>query len=405
MAINDDSATESAETVILTLTGGTGYTVGSTTTHTLTITDNDGDDIPAATVSVSDAQGYKACESITFTIKVNRAIDAEFEPNGVGISIRTRESDPVSAEEGTDFHAEAETFQFNPGDNLHKKFRVRLIESPNEGDEPKTFEVVLHDVAGAEIGDGVAIGTILDDFPVAGCGSSLAHAPLVSSSSNPLREGLVRIVNASPQAGEVRIVAIDDTGWHSAPVTLDIGASGSAQFTSRDLEWGNAALGLGGTGPGTGDWRLEIASDLDIQVLPYARTADGMPHAMGDVAPVVDGAHRVALFNPADSPDAASRLRLTNRGAQALRADITGVDQPGRTGAARGHDAGSSPGGIVSVEIAARASVLLTAAELEADGVHLQSALGDGDIEVLAYARAPNGLPGPLPGDASRPEP
>ena len=42
VAINDDSATESAETVILTLTGGTGYTLGSTTVHTFTITDNDG---------------------------------------------------------------------------------------------------------------------------------------------------------------------------------------------------------------------------------------------------------------------------------------------------------------------------------------------------------------------------
>ena len=369
VAIIDDATREYAETVILTLTGGTGYTLGSTTTHTLTITDNDGDDIPAATVSVSDAQGYKACESITFTISVNRAIDAEFEPNGVGISIRTRESDPVSAEEGTDFHAEAETFQFNPGDNLHKKFRVRLIESPNEGEEPKTFEVVLHDVAGAEIGDGVAVGTILDDFPIAGCGSSLAHAPLVPSSSNPLREGLVRIVNPSAQGGEVRIVAIDDAGWRRDPVTLGIGAGASAQFTSRDLEWGNAATGLiGAAGPGTGDWRLEIASDLDVEMLPYARTADGTLSAMGDVVAAEDNVHRVALFNPADSPEAASRLRLTNRGARALRADITGVD-----------DAGASPGGIVSVEIAARASVLLTAAELEAGGSNLLGALGDGE--------------------------
>ena len=44
VAINDDSTEESAETVILTLiTNGTGYTLGSTTVHTLTITDNDDD--------------------------------------------------------------------------------------------------------------------------------------------------------------------------------------------------------------------------------------------------------------------------------------------------------------------------------------------------------------------------
>ena len=183
VAFIDDGAEESDETVILTLTGGTGYTLGSTRTHRLTITDNDGDDDPAgaATVSVSDAEGYKACGSITFKVSVNRGIDAETEPDGIGISIRTRESTPVTAVEGTDFHAEAETFQFNPGDNLHKKFRVRLFDMPNDSGEPKTFEVVLSDVTGAEIGDGVAIGTILDEYPISGCSTSA-----VSSAVPPL---------------------------------------------------------------------------------------------------------------------------------------------------------------------------------------------------------------------------
>ncbi len=195
------------------------------------------------------------------------------------------------------------------------------------------------------------------------------HAPLLPSASNPLREGLVRIVNRSAQSGEVRIVAIDDAGWRREPVTLAIGAGETAQFTARNLEWGNAAIGLSGsTGSGTGDWRLEVSSSLDIEVLPYARAADGTLSAMGETVAAEDNVHRVALFNPADSPDAASRLRLTNRGAQALRADITGID-----------DTGASPGGIVSVEIEADESVLLTAAELEAGGSNLLGALGDGE--------------------------
>ena len=213
---------------------------------------------------------------------------------------------------------------------------------------------------------GRAVPSADPDAPIPG---GRTHVPLLPSSSNPLREGLVRIVNPSAQAGEVRIEAIDDTGRRSEPVTLAIRAGASARFTSRDLEWGNAALGLSGsTGTGTGDWRLEIASDLDVEVLPYARAADGTLSAMADIAPVVDNVHRVALFNAADSPDATSRLRLTNRGAQALRADITGID-----------DAGASPGGMVSVEIAADESVLLAAAELEAGGSHLLGALGDGE--------------------------
>ena len=203
--------------------------------------------------------------------------------------------------------------------------------------------------------------------------SSRTHVPLLPSSSNPLREGLVRIVNPSAQSGEVRIVAIDDAGRRSAPVTLAIGAGETTQFTARELEWGNAAIGLRGTaGTGTGDWRLEIASDLDVEVLPHARAADGTLSAMGDIVAAEDNVHRVALFNAADSPDATGLLRLTNRGAQALRANITGVD-----------DAGASPGGIraasVSVEIEADASVWLAAAELEAGGSHLLGALGDGE--------------------------
>ena len=212
------------------------------------------------------------------------------------------------------------------------------------------------------------VGLGASGVSLATASSSRTHVPLLPSSSNSLREGLVRIVNPSAQSGEMRIVAIDDAGWRREPVTLGIGAGASAQFTSRDLEWGNAALGLvGSTGPGAGDWRLEMSSSLDIEVLPYARTADGTMSGLGETVAAENNVHRVALFGAADSPDAASRLRLTNRGAQALRADIIGID-----------DTGAAPGGMVSVEIAAQASVSLTAAELESGGSHLLGALGDG---------------------------
>ena len=250
--------------------------------------------------------------------------------------------------------------------------------------------------------DGPRNGSIAPSDSRAPGPNGRAHASLLPSASDPMREGLVRIVNPSAQAGEVRIVAIDDAGWRGAPVTLAIGAGESAQFTSRDLERGNAAMGLSGaTGPGTGDWRLEVASDLDVEVLPYARAADGALSAMGDVAPATDNVHRVALFNPADSSDAASRLRLTNRGAQALRANITGID-----------DAGTSPGGMVSVEIAAHASVSLTAAELESGGSNLLGALGDGegawrldiasngDLAVMNLVETPDGRLANLSGAA-----
>ena len=61
VAIIDDSTDDDAETVVLTLSSGTGYTLGGTTVHTLTITDNDDPITPTACVSaglLSDVQGY-----------------------------------------------------------------------------------------------------------------------------------------------------------------------------------------------------------------------------------------------------------------------------------------------------------------------------------------------------------
>ena len=61
IAINDDSVDDDAETVVLTLSSGTGYTLGGTSVHTLTITDNDDPITPVACVSadlLSDVQGY-----------------------------------------------------------------------------------------------------------------------------------------------------------------------------------------------------------------------------------------------------------------------------------------------------------------------------------------------------------
>ena len=36
---------------------------------------------------------------------------------------------------------------------------------------------------------------------------------------------------------------------------------------------------IGSAGPGAGDWRLEVSSDLDIDVLPYVRSQTGLIEA------------------------------------------------------------------------------------------------------------------------------
>ncbi len=53
VAITDDTADESSETVLLELTAGSGYTVGSADSHTLTIVDDDGTLLPTVSLSVA----------------------------------------------------------------------------------------------------------------------------------------------------------------------------------------------------------------------------------------------------------------------------------------------------------------------------------------------------------------
>ena len=126
--------------------------------------------------------------------------------------------------------------------------------------------------------------------------------PLFPSASDPLgRQGFVRVVNRSTGAGTVHIAATDDSALAYGDVTLSIGAGATVHFNSNDLELGNAAKGLSGsTGAGIGDWRLDLSSELDIQVLAYIRTSDGFLTSMHEVAPRLEGVHRVAIFNPGE---------------------------------------------------------------------------------------------------------
>lgn len=79
--------------------------------------------------------------------------------------------------------------------------------------------------------------------------------PLLPSASDPLREGMVRIVNHSADAGEVAVTAIDDSGYIYGPVTLTVGGQEAVHLSATDLEQGNAIKGLSaGVGVGQGDW-------------------------------------------------------------------------------------------------------------------------------------------------------
>ena len=195
--------------------------------------------------------------------------------------------------------------------------------------------------------------------------------PLFPTASDPLgRQGFVRVVNRSAQAGDVTVEAFDDTDRDYGSVTLSLDANATAHFNSDDLEMGNADKGLSGsTGAGEGDWRLELSSALDIDVLAYIRTKDdGFLTAMHDTVPREGNRHRVAIFNPGSNIDQVSRLRLVNAGNDPADVTIAGIEGGGA----------SSSGGSVSVSVPAGASRTLTALELEAGGDGFEGELGNG---------------------------
>ena len=193
--------------------------------------------------------------------------------------------------------------------------------------------------------------------------------PFFPSAEDGNRQGFARIINHSDQAGEVRIDAFDDMGVGRGTLTLTLAAGQTAQFNSDDMVNGNSDKGLlGRTETGDGDWRLEVGSDLDIEVLSYIRTRDGFLTAMHDIVPVIDGMYRVAIFNPGSNLNQVSHLRLINRGTETAQATIEGID-----------DEGSLSAMPVSLSVPAGFARIYTAGELETGGASgLEGSLGSG---------------------------
>jgi len=185
------------------------------------------------------------------------------------------------------------------------------------------------------------------------------------------RQGFVRVVNHSDRAGDVRIVATDDAGTSPDAVILSLEPDETQAFNSQDLEEGNADKGLStGTGAGTGDWRLEFDSELEIEVGAFVRTTDGFLSAVHDVVTVDEftDSYYVPVFNPASNVNQRSRLRLINPDQEnALSVTITARD-----------DAGAAGESAVELQLDAGSARTLNAPQLEAGAEGLSGAFGDG---------------------------
>lgn len=183
------------------------------------------------------------------------------------------------------------------------------------------------------------------------------------------RQGFVRIINESDEAGTVRITAVDDAGTAANPIEIQLAASQSLHFNSDDLANGNAAKGIGSIGlPRRGHWRLAVETTLeDVQVLAFVRTRAGFLTAMHDVLPRdAQGRLVVRMLNPGSNSNQVSKLRLVNTGENAERVSIAGVDDQGGNA------------GPVTLTLAAGQSRTMSAFDLEEGAQGLTGRLGDG---------------------------
>lgn len=212
--------------------------------------------------------------------------------------------------------------------------------------------------------------------------------PSVTSGSSTM--GFVRVINHSDEAGGVSIEAVDETGDRRGAVSLVLGAGQVLHFNAEDLEQGNSAKGLRGIGEASGDWRLVLRSDLNIEVLGYGRTPDGFVTSLHDFAQEAYGASAVPTFNPSSNQRQVSRLRLTNPTELDRQATLLAWD-----------DAGSLRFGTVATP--ARKVVDITAAQLESGaGVPGLAGLRDGrgkwrmsveapGMQVMSLLQSPTG--------------
>ena len=351
VSLVDDGIDEPTETFVMTLSSAANATIHTATANG-TILDND----DAPRLSIRGASGGEG-DVLAFVVAL-----AGSSGQSVTVAYSTRDGTAVV---GEDYEATEGVLTFAPGDPARTVSVSLLDDAVYEREE--NFALELSSPANATLGTSTATGTIVDDDRAAKAPTK-GRVLLFEPSADPDRQGFVRIINHSAEAGEILVEAVDDSGMRVGPVTLAIGAGEATHFNSDDLEAGSARKGLpDGVGPpSAGIWRLELSSLLDIEVLSYARTSDGFVTSLHDTAPATAGVHRVVFLNPGRNVGQVGRLRLINPGTEDAFVTIAGTDDGGGVSTE------------VVVDVPAGTAREWTAAELES-GSGTDGALGDGD--------------------------
>ena len=162
VATVNDEADEPDGTATVTVKTGDGYAVGDPASASVAVKDDDAPSTaPALSVGDSTAKEGGRLPVMPFTVRLSSPA-----PGPVRVYVSTRPSTPVSAEPGRDYAPGSSDLTFRAGETEKQVWILIYDDSHDEG--PETFEVVLSDARGAAVGDGVAVGTIVNDDPMPG---------------------------------------------------------------------------------------------------------------------------------------------------------------------------------------------------------------------------------------------
>jgi hypothetical protein len=139
ITVINDSRYEGNETIIVTLSNPSNATLGTNTTHTYTIVDND--DEPSVEFSSAGSEGQESASPVTMVVNLSTAS---------GKTVTVDYSTSGDAAEGVDYNITAGPLTFFPGETTKNIPITILDDSSGEADE--TIIVTLSDATNAIIG-------------------------------------------------------------------------------------------------------------------------------------------------------------------------------------------------------------------------------------------------------------
>ncbi len=308
LATTDDNTDEPNATLTLTLTDGAAYDLGSDSTATLTVQDNDG--TPA--LSAADAEAAEDAD-LTFTLTLDPASSQEVTVNYAITADTAQAADYTGATSGT--------VTFAPGETT-KDVTLYLVD--DTADEPdETVTLTLSGLTGtASIADGEATGTITDnDLP-----------SVTAASGGNVTEGEdaeFTLTRASQDTGAALTVTFSVTGGDAVlsddpPTTASIPANKTTvavTLATEDDETDepNATLTLTLTDGDAYDLGSDSTATLTVQ------DNDGTPALSAADASASEDADLVftLTLDPASSQEVTVNYAITADTAQA--ADYTGA--------------------------------------------------------------------------------